>query len=138
MQTRGITTPLIALSATALLLTGCTRQPTEHASAEPSPSATTANDSTPAPYDNACDGKQAVVSGTTGRHEIAECDAVAIVSKGSEITVGTARTMVVEGSNNDITVASLESLTLLGSNNRVHVDGDAPTVEDRGTGNTVD
>ncbi|GAA1494235.1 DUF3060 domain-containing protein [Curtobacterium herbarum] len=142
MQTRGIAPALLLLlSATALLLTGCSGQSTDHAAEKPTASASAsapAGDYTPAPYENACDGEQAVISGTAGKHEIKKCDAVAVASDGGRITVGTARTMVVEGSDNDITVASLESLTLLGSNNAVHVTGDAPSVDDQGDGNTVD
>jgi hypothetical protein len=144
MQTRGIATAFLALGTTTLLLTGCAQQSTDHVekkpstSATPSASATPADEYSPAPYDNACDGKQAVISDTAGSQAIEDCEAVAVVSKGSEIVVGTAKSMVVEGSNNDITVASLESLTLLGSNNKVHVAGSAPDVDDQGTGNTVD
>lgn len=141
MQIRGIAPALLFLSATALLLTGCSGESTDHAAEKPTASASAsapAGDYTPAPYENACDGEQAVISGTAGKHEIKKCDAVAVASDGGKITVGTARTMVVEGSDNDITVSSLKSLTLLGSNNAVHVTGNAPSVDDQGAGNTVD
>lgn len=140
MQTRSFTTALLAVSATTLLLTGCSQQSTDHTAADPTPSAsaTTDDPGAPAPYENACDGKQAVISGDGARHAIEDCDAVAVVAKGSKITIGATKSIVVEGSNNDISVDSVDSVTMLGSNNKVHVDGDAPTVDDQGRGNVVD
>ncbi|WP_420363624.1 DUF3060 domain-containing protein [Curtobacterium aetherium] len=140
MQTSRLTATLLAASATALLLAGCSGQPTGHTADTPSPtpSATIDDAGAPAPYDNACDGKQAVISGDSAPHEIDHCDAIAVTTKGSRITIGSTTSMVVEGSNNDITVDSVERITMLGSNNTVHVDGDTPTVDDQGQGNTVD
>ncbi|PZE65126.1 hypothetical protein DEI83_10725 [Curtobacterium sp. MCBD17_021] len=140
MQTRSIATALLAASVTTLLLTSCSQQSTDHTAPKPSssPSATMRDPGAAAPYENACDGKQAVISGDGAPHQIEDCDAVAVVAKGSKVRIGDTKSMVVEGSNNDITVESVESVMLLGSNNTVHVDGDAPTVDDQGQGNRVD
>jgi len=140
MQIRSITTALVALSATALLLTGCSQQPTDTTAKKPSASA-----SSPAPdgiekppYDNACDGKQAVISGNGGTHKIEDCEAVAVAASGSDITLGTTKDLMVEGSNNVITLSEAEHVTLLGSNNKVTVQDGSPEVDDQGTGNVVD
>jgi hypothetical protein len=140
MQTRSITAGIVALSATALLLTGCSQQSTDTTATKPTPSASSTTDDpgSAAPYENACDGKQAVISGDGARHKIKDCDAIAVVAKGSKISIGSTKSIVVEGSNNDITVESVDRVTMLGSNNNVHTGGDAPTVDDQGQGNVVD
>ncbi|WP_396290046.1 DUF3060 domain-containing protein [Curtobacterium sp. KT1] len=136
-----IITAVLAVGVSAALLTGCSSTPDESDKPEPTATKSVAapDRETPAPYDNACDGDQAVLSGDGGQHELPKgCDAVSVVSSGSEITLGDTESIVVEGSNNDITVASTKNLLLLGTNNKVHVEGDAPEVDDQGTGNTVD
>ncbi|NII40930.1 uncharacterized protein (DUF2345 family) [Curtobacterium flaccumfaciens] len=128
---------VIAVGVSATLLAGCSST-----SPKPEPTATKSiaapDGQTPAPYENACDGKQAVLSGDGTKHELPKgCDAVSVVSSGSTITLGATKSIVVEGSNNDITVESTDDVTLMGSNNKVHVEGDKPEVNDTGTGNTV-
>jgi hypothetical protein len=133
-----ILTAVLTVGVSAALLTGCSSTPDK-----PEPTATKTiaapDGQTPAPYENACDGDQAVLSGDGQRHKLPKgCDAVSIVSSGSEITLGTTKNIVVEGSNNDVTVKSVGDLTLLGSNNKVHVETGRPQIDDEGTGNTVD
>lgn len=132
---------LLLLGSIPLLLTGCS-------GGAPSPSTSPTSSSTPVaapdgqtpvPYDNRCDGDQAVISGDGQDHRLPKgCDAVAVTASGSTIVLGSAKDLAVEGSNNDITVDEATTITFLGSNNTVHVASGEPDVDDQGTGNTVD
>ncbi|MFZ6991398.1 DUF3060 domain-containing protein [Curtobacterium sp. RRHDQ66] len=138
MHTRSITAALLAIGATALLLTGCAQQPTDETTKKPASSATAPDGYEKPAYENACDGKQAVISGDGETHKLAKgCDAVSITSSGSKVTTGATKSVMVEGSNNDITLDSADTITLLGTNNTVHVKNGSPEVDDQGTGNTV-
>ncbi len=132
---------LVTATMTALLLTGCSAQQTDPTGGTPTPTATATapipDPGAPAAYDNACDGKQAIVSGEHVKRSIDHCDAVAVTAAGSTITIGETGSLVVEGSDNTITVESVESVMLLGSNNKVRVESGTPQVDDQGAGNTV-
>lgn len=141
MRARSLTTALVAVATATVLLTGCSQQSTDHSAKKPtvSTSATPSDGIEKPAYENACDGKQAVISGDGEHHKLAKgCDAVSITSSGSKVTTGATKTVMVEGSNNDITLDSAERITFLGTNNTVHVENGSPEVDDQGTGNTVD
>lgn len=140
MRIRTISTIVLASSA-ALLLAGCTADATETTSPKPSSSkkAAPTDQYTPAAYENACDGTQAVLDNEGGEHELEDgCKFVSVVGSGSKYTIGATETLAVEGSNLDITVSKADRVMLLGANNKVHVTAGTPTVDDQGTGNTVD
>lgn len=128
----------IAVAGAALLLSGCAQQqPTADSASKPSTSATASTATERAPYDNTCDGAQAVISGDGDAHELGDCATVSIVSAGATVTLGKTKALMVEGSGNQITVTGTEHVTLLGSGNTVTVTGSTPEVDDQGHGNTV-
>lgn len=133
--------PVLLIGLLPLLLTGCSSgSPAPTTSPTSSSTSAAAPDGrTPAPYDNHCDGDQAVISGDGQDHRLPKgCDGIAVTASGSTITLGPAKDLAIEGSNNEITVAEADSVILIGSNNKLHVaDGD-PAIEDQGTGNSVD
>lgn len=139
MRTRSSAAAIIAITAAALFLTGCSEQ-SGPVSDEPTVTGSAAPDGVETPaYDNACDGDQAVISGDGEKHDLKEgCAAVSVVAAGSTVTIGETETVMVEGSNNEITVASVDAITLMGSNNTVHVTSGTPEVTDNGVGNSVD
>ncbi|WP_439690064.1 DUF3060 domain-containing protein [Curtobacterium sp. SP.BCp] len=140
MNTRSIAAVVLATSA-ALLLAGCTADSDNSPSPKPTASekAAPSDEYTPAAYQNACDGTQAVLDHEGGEHSLEDgCESVSVVGSGSKYTIGATNTLTVEGDNLDIRVEKVDKILLLGANNKVHVTDGEPAVDDQGSGNTID
>lgn len=140
MHTRSASVAVLAAAA-ALLLAGCTAHSDDSPAPKPTGSSKEApsDEYTPAAYQNACDGTQAVLDHEGGEHALEDgCESVAVVGSGSKYTIGATTTLTVEGDNLDISVERAEKILLLGANNKVHVGGGEPSVDDQGVGNKVD
>lgn len=133
--TRGLAAATIAVVA-ALGVTACSSTESE----DPKPTASSTAKVAETTYNECIDGAvQLWDEDEKSDRTIStdDCAAANLISSARSYELGTVGTITVEASNAEITVRSTKNVTFTGSNNTLTYSGDAPKVDDQGTGNTV-
>jgi hypothetical protein len=126
----------IALTA-AVGMTACTADANVATGPDTSPSTSRIAETK---YNECIDGAVQLWDEDTGSDETItsdDCDAANLISSDRTYDLGRIGTITVEASGTTVSVMAPAKIALTGDNNHITYTGDAPEIDDHGTGNTV-
>lgn len=125
----------IAVTALAMLLTGCS----SHFSIKESETSSTKGTSAAQAVDVCKDGQLTVTDVKKAKDALEKgCDTISLLTSNAEVKIGPTKTLGIEGSDNKVTGTTIGAIHAMGSGNAVTYTGDAPDTEHLGEGNTAE